>query len=188
MKSEYPYGSNRSILWDEDPKMLGVRLARYKFVAKMLEGMDVCEVGAGDGWFSRVVAQTADNLTITDANPQAEMTVWDPVEGPFGKFDAIYALDVIEHVPQPSEDSFMGNIVRSLRPKGVCIIGCPSLESQPFASRKSRESHVNCKTGPGLRELMRKHFPRVFLFGMNDEVVHTGFEPMCHYRLGVGVL
>jgi hypothetical protein len=23
------------------------------------------------------------------------------------------------------------------------------------------------------------------VFGMNDEVLHTGFGPMCHYRLAI---
>src|SRR5262249_34885242 len=32
-------------------------------------------------------------------------------------------------------------------------------------------------------------FDNVFMFGMNDEVVHTGYAPMCHYlwSLAVGV-
>ena len=28
---------------------------------------------------------------------------------------------------------------------------------------------------------MLKYFENVFLFSMNDEVVHTGFSPMAHY-------
>ena len=33
---------------------------------------------------------------------------------------------------------------------------------------------------------MREHFDHVFMFGANDEVVHTGFLPMAHYLLAVG--
>jgi hypothetical protein len=29
------------------------------------------------------------------------------------------------------------------------------------------------------------HFSNVFMFGMNDETLHTGYGPMCHYRLAV---
>ena len=28
---------------------------------------------------------------------------------------------------------------------------------------------------------MTHHFRNVFIFSMNDEVVHTGFYPMAHY-------
>jgi hypothetical protein len=69
----------------------------------------------------------------------------------------------------------------------VAVIGMPSLESQPYASPFSRDNHVNCKTEEHLRALMAKHYRHVFMFGMSDEVVHTGFGPLCHYRLALGV-
>jgi hypothetical protein len=34
---------------------------------------------------------------------------------------------------------------------------------------------------------MERHFRTVFIFSMNDEVVHTGFSPMAHYLLAVAV-
>jgi hypothetical protein len=56
---------------------------------------------------------------------------------------------------------------------------------QPYASPLSKEGHVNCKTMPDLKALMQRFFHNVFMFSMNDEVVHTGFYPMAHYLLGV---
>jgi hypothetical protein len=47
--------------------------------------------------------------------------------------------------------------------------------------------HVNTKTEINLHDTMKQHFNNVFMFGMNDEVLHTGFGPMCHYRLAMGV-
>jgi hypothetical protein len=44
---------------------------------------------------------------------------------------------------------------------------------------------VNCKTAKDLRQLMQKFFHNVFIFSMNDEVVHTGFHPMAHYLFAV---
>jgi hypothetical protein len=50
------FGSNLDIVWRDDPKLLGIRMARYKFVSKMLCGLDtVLEVGAGDGKLSKIV-------------------------------------------------------------------------------------------------------------------------------------
>ena len=75
----------------------------------------------------------------------------------------------------------MRHAARSLHLAGILILGTPSRESQPYASEPSREGHVNVKTQAALRALCERHFTTVFLLGMNDEVVHTGFGPMCHY-------
>ena len=37
---------------------------------------------------------------------------------------------------------------------------------------------MNQKT---LKNLLSKYFDYNFIFGMNDEVLHTGYEPMSHY-------
>jgi hypothetical protein len=107
-----------------------------------------------------------------------------PVAGPF---DAAYALDVLEHIPPADEDLFIRNIAASLAAPGVLIFGLPSLESQPYASQGSKEGHVNCKSAPDLKALMEKYFHDVFIFSMNDEVVHTGFHKLAHYLFALCV-
>ena len=57
----------------------------------------------------------------------------------------------------------------------------PSLESQKYASEPSKIGHVNCKTAAQLKSLSEVYFNNVFIFSMNDEVLHTGFHPMSHY-------
>ena len=71
--------------------------------------------------------------------------------------------------------------------QGVLIVGMPSLESQAHASAASRAGHVNCKTGGALRSVMERHFHNVFMFSMNDEMVHAGFMPMDHYLFALCV-
>jgi hypothetical protein len=93
---------------------------------------------------------------------------------------------VIEHINAREEDVFVGNIVTSLTPEGVLILGSPSLESQTHASPASKAGHVNCKTGKELRALLERFFHNFFMFSMNDEVVHTGYFPMAHYLIGIG--
>ena len=39
--------------------------------------------------------------------------------------------------------------------------------------------------GSELKSLLEQYFHSVFLFSMNDEVVHTGFYPMAHYLLAI---
>ena len=57
----------------------------------------------------------------------------------------------------------------------------PSLESKKYASKISKLYHVNCKSGDEFKKLFKKYFYNVFLFSMNDEVIHTGFFKMAHY-------
>jgi 2-polyprenyl-3-methyl-5-hydroxy-6-metoxy-1,4-benzoquinol methylase len=105
------------------------------------------------------------------------------LEGPVGggPFDGAYSLDVIEHIPIEDEQAFITNIVDSITEQGVLIIGSPSIQSQAHASPPSKEGHVNCKDGKSMKELLSRFFHNVFIFSMNDEVVHTGFYPMAHY-------
>lgn len=175
-----------------DPKHLGFVLARYKFVARMLQGMErVLEVGCGDTTGARVVKPVVGRLVGIDreryaCEPCIEVFRHDIINAPYGeRFDGVYALDVLEHIEPHNERTFLDNIKLSLLRGGVLIIGTPSLESQAYASKLSKAYHVNCKTEEELRETLRRHFRNVFIFGMNDEVIHTGFGPMCHYRLAI---
>ena len=102
-----------------------------------------------------------------------------------GTFDAAYSLDVLEHIDAKDEDRFLSNICQCLTDDAVAIIGMPSLESQTYASEGSKLGHVNCKTAPDLKALMEKYFRSVFMFSMNDEVIHTGYHKMAHYIFAV---
>jgi hypothetical protein len=83
------------------------------------------------------------------------------------------------------EATFLSSLVAPLQRHGVCIVGTPSLESQPYASTNSKLGHVNCKTQPDLKRTMQDYFDNVFMFSMNDEVVHTGYAKMSHYNIAL---
>lgn len=194
-------GMMNNQVWQDDPRRLVFTLSRYKFVAKLLAGKQrALEVGCGDAFASRIVNQEVQSLTVIDfdpifvadiqdrADPQWPMqsAVHDMLAGPYpASFDAIYSLDVLEHIEQANEVQFVENILKSLDPSGVLIVGMPSLESQAYASPQSKIGHVNCKSGKDLQALFACYFHNVFLFSMNDEVVHTGFTPMAHYVIVV---
>lgn len=188
--------------WQSDPKRLAIVMARYKFVSKMLAGKKrVAEVGCGDGWASRIVKQTVDDLWLYDfdkafiddiysrQNPDWPVIarVQNILDGKLedAPFDAVYSLDVMEHIKPQDERKYLKNIAASLSPNGVFIVGMPSMQSQLYASPQSKEGHVNCHSGDALKSVLEKHFDNVFLFSMSDEVIHTGFYPMAHYLMGV---
>jgi cyclopropane fatty-acyl-phospholipid synthase-like methyltransferase len=183
----------------DDPKRLAFALARYKFVAKMLQGCNhVLEMGCGDAFCSRIVRQEVEHLTaidfdadfVADARERGskrwpiEVRMHDMLDGPVdGSFDGQYSLDVLEHISSSDEDRFLTNAVASLTPHGTMIIGMPSLQSQAYASAHSKIGHVNCKDQRDLKRLLQKYFHNVYAFSMNDEVVHTGYHAMAHYNL-----
>ena len=195
-------GLMSSQLWYDDPRGMVFSFSRYKFVAKTLVGkQNVLELGCGDGFHSRIVQQAVGKLTLTDHDPlfiedllarnppkwRPEAFVHNMLNGPTAKkYDAIYSLDVLEHIDFKDEHQFMTNSVKSLEDDGMMIVGMPSLESQVYASEISKMGHINCKKGEELRACMAQYFKQVLVFSMNDEVVHTGYFPMSHYLMAVG--
>jgi cyclopropane fatty-acyl-phospholipid synthase-like methyltransferase len=191
-------GMMSSHRWRMDPKVLLFSMARYKFIAKMLAGrQDVLEVGCGDGWGTHIVMREVGSIHGVDMDPVLVKECDDMKSDPRLTFslhdlrlspvtparDAVYLLDVLEHLEKDDEDMFLLNVAASIKSNGVCIVGIPSLESQEYASKPSRATHVNCKSGDELKQTLEKYFHNVFLFSMNDEVVHTGFSRMAHYLL-----
>lgn len=195
-------GLRSSQSWHDDPKHLLFRLSRYKFVAKMLSGSaHVLEVGCGDAFGTRIVQQEVAKLTATDFDAlfvedvksrmvdrwRFDAFTHDLLAGPIpGSYDGVFALDVLEHIAAADEQTFLRNAFAPLSDDGVGIIGMPTLESQAYASPTSKAGHVNCKTLPELKATMKQFFRTVFMFSMNDEVVHTGYHRMAHYIFAVG--
>jgi len=195
-------GPMSSFTWNSDPRRLVFVLSRYKFVAKCLSGSEnVLEVGCGDGFAARIVRQEVENLTLCDIDPamlrrakEVQISRF-PVNFlrhdfyatsiPNARFDAIYLLDVLEHIDTSKEETFLTNIKDNLKSNGKIIVGMPSLESQQYASPASLEGHVNCKRQEDLSCLMKKIFGSTISFSMNDEVVQTGFARMANYIFSV---
>lgn len=195
--SEFGIMANQS--WNEDPKRTLFTLSRYKFVSKMLSGLNsALEIGCADAFGTRLVQQTVKNVTAVDFDPlfiddikkrynsswPLTYFVHDMLTTPVdGEFDAVYCLDVLEHILPKDENLFIKNTIASIGKNGIFIAGMPSIESQLYASKQSKEGHVNCKSGEKFKEEMKQYFHNVFLFSMNDEVVHTGYAPMSQYLL-----
>lgn len=190
-------GIMSSQVWYDDPQGLLFTLSRYKFVSRMLRGkQEVLEIGCGDGFFSRIVQQQVNNLTVSDHDPlfiddldkrnpakwSLRSFTFNPlVDSHESQYDGIYLLDVFEHINSNQSDIFVQNIIQLLLPKGILIVGVPSLASQQYASDISKQGHVNCMAGLDLKEYFEKFFYNVHMFSMNDEVLHTGFLEMSHY-------
>jgi len=185
-----------------DPKHMCFVLSRYKFCAKMLEGKDVImELGSGDGFGLPIIAQLAKKVYAVDwdkrlleGNAQRlkhlknveYLRVDLNKRSPGVKVDGAFLIDVIEHLEPKSERIILNNIVKCLKPDGVLIVGTPNITASKHATPRSHMQHRNLKSNKMLRKLMERYFENVFMFGMNDEVLHTGYGSMCHYIWAIG--
>lgn len=185
-----------------DPKHMVFVLSRYKFCAKMLQGKKtIMEVGSGDGFGLPIIAQGAEHVHTVD---------WDEnllqgnarrlkhlknvsyhhldinTTSPKLSVDGALLVDVLEHIEPSREAAFMENIVGCIKADGVMVNGTPNITASAYASPQSAVQHINLKSMQTLRTLMEKYFTNVFMFGMNDEVLHTGYGAMCHYLWAVG--
>lgn len=203
-KGPVQMGPSASHTWRSDPRRLTFFLTRYKFCSKMLTGKSkVLEVGCSDGFGIRILLQTVDFVHGVDFDPlyiesatqhaQTEglnctFSVVDITKNsPEGKYDAAYSLDMIEHLEPEQEHLFWKNVCSVLEPHGILIVGTPNITASPYASKLSQEGHINLKSADTLKSAMEKYFQNIFMFSMNDEVVHTGYYPMAHYLIAMGV-
>ncbi len=184
------------------PRHLLFTLSRYKFAAKLLPQetkVDVLELGCSEGLGTIMLAENGHKVTAVDFDEDAIRHAQETLKKPnitfvyadfldqkFGNFYAVISIDAVEHIPHSKEDIFLQTICSNLDAFGFCVIGTPNASAEQYSSKPSQIGHVNVFTAERLRTLMMKYFHHVFIFGMNDEVVHTGFYPMCHYFLALG--
>ncbi len=192
-----------------DPKRFPFVLSRYKFAAKMAcKDARVLELGCSEGIGTPILAEFARRYVGVDMDEQAIEAAQQNFAAPvssdpnkrcerlfiaddflnktFGEFDVVVSLDVVEHIVPEIESQFFDTVAANLTNEGVAVIGTPNQTSDQYASEMSKAGHVNLFTADHLMQAMRRVFHNVLPFGLNDELVHTGFAPMMHYLVFVG--
>lgn len=197
LSSEYAY------FIKENQLRFLIRLARYKFVARLVKKKDrLLEVGCGSGLGSIFLSQHCTHVTgidvkgteIDEARSINRRANVDFVCEDFfklrtdKKFDVIVSLDVIEHMPTEKGNELVGAMARHLKDDGMLVVGTPSAYSYPYQGELSKASHVKCYDQDELVALIENHFGRTLAFCMNDEVVHTGFSKLAWYYFVLGFL
>ena len=198
---------NDSVTWSDhwsynfrnDPKRLAFVLSRYKFAAKMgSQGRTILELGCGEGIGATILAESALSYTGIDLDDAAILSarknlngekfkfIYDDFMGKLlGTFQTVVSLDVVEHIYPEHEAVYFETILQNLSQDGIAIIGTPNVTAAPYASTASNIGHVNLFSPARLKEALEQYFYNVFPFGMNDETMHTGYAPMCHYAICV---
>lgn len=187
---EYAY------FFEKDLIRLLIRLARYKFIARLIKKTDhLLEIGSGSGVGSIFLGQHCARVTgldvkTTEVEEARLINRRENVEFKAGDFfqleliqqyDVILGLDVIEHMTVEQGHKLLKAMAQHIKPNGMAVIGTPSIYSFEYQSPLSKASHVKCYDQQELLELVENYFSRALAFSMNDEIVHTGHPKMAWY-------
>jgi len=199
-KSTVRFGQHLSFQFVNTPRRLLYSLSYYKFAAKLI-GVEknVIDIGCGEGLGTWVLAKECGHAVGVDFDKDAIQTArsnWPSSQVRFTDcdfmkiedacYDAIVAFDVIEHILPVNSPDFFNKVSNNIAHDGLFIVGTPNETSHMYANEVTRKGHINLFSGQRLEEQMREVFHHVFMFGANDEVIHTGFLPMSHYLIAVG--
>lgn len=184
-----------------DIKHFMFRLARYKYVAKLLQfekAVNVLELGCNEAWGAVLLQQNIDLASYLGIDFDKDTIEWNKkklssdftfvcddffryVSKLKKQYDLVFALDVIEHIEKEREDEFCELFSQTVSRRGTAIIGTPHVNMSPFSSDASKAGHVNMYDQKRLFQTCKRHFNNVYIFNMNDEIVHTGMNAMACY-------
>jgi SAM-dependent methyltransferase len=175
------------------------RLTGYAFARRYVAGKSVADVrleatNAG----AQVLAETASRVTVlTDSrqaaghaeelhptpNTRYERVELPALSQPDDSFDAVIALQVIEHLESPED--LIREAKSVLKPDGVFIVSTP--DKQARANERNHPPYASEMYVPELRELLDRHFGHVslrrqgavaggFVSGTSEDLAPTPLE------------
>ena len=191
-----------------NPLMGTIKLSRYKFVSKMLDKNDVIiDVGCGGGYSTLYYSKFCKSVIGIDIDKRRRKE-WNEFKDSKIKFflqdatklqnmnfeaNCIVNVDFIEHIEKKKGVEFIKNckiyLENQINEKNkMFIIGTPSFYSRRYRAKHNLKHHKYEYKPEELNEICKKFFPRTFLFTMNDEIVHTGFNKLGWFFFVVCVL
>jgi len=198
-KHEVLLGRYLSYHFTNTPRRVLYSLSYYKFAAKIIgSNKRVLDIGCGEGlgtWLLKTECGYAKGIDIDQDAIEIARKNWQDPRIAFAdsdflsvkekQYDAVVAFDVIEHILTKNRPHFFQKIISCLSHDGIAIIGTPNITSHQYALEATKAGHVDMYSGDRLEKEMMQYFSHIFMFGANDEVIHTGFLPMAHYLIVV---
>ncbi len=157
-------------------------LAVYEWIGARTAGQRVVDMACGEGYGSRVLAETAASVVGVDANPEAHEHARlryarpnlrferDLVESFSESCDAVVFLQTIEHLEDP--DAILAHFGSMLDSGGAAFVSTPNLLTlaPPGAQKSGNPWHLREYRAAEFRALCEDHFERVEMLG----VFHAG--------------
>jgi 2-polyprenyl-3-methyl-5-hydroxy-6-metoxy-1,4-benzoquinol methylase len=172
MAKSTPRGRGPVVHLDRHRKALMIEAILQDYLAGPLRGMDLLDIGSGNGDISEFFAQanqvwSADIVDQRRAPGKAHFTLVDSELLPYedASFDVVLSHHVIEHVPD--QNLHLAEIRRVLRPSGVAYLATPN-RSSPIM-----EGHV------GNEQVLRWPAMQPLLESAGFDVVEYGWRVVC---------
>lgn len=195
----FSFGPYYSYQFRNTPRHILFTLSRYKFAAKMIgPGRNILELGCSEGLGSYCLSEFAQHVHGVDfdedaiawakSNLESEKLTFqcdDFLGKEYGRCFAVVSYDVIEHIYPENEDRLLQAVVKNLVHDGICLIGTPNVNSHQYSNPAISGAHVNLYSGERLVASLSRYFHNVFLFSVNDELIHTGYTPMAQYLIAL---
>ncbi|HVM21300.1 MAG TPA: class I SAM-dependent methyltransferase [Egibacteraceae bacterium] len=154
-------------------------VAAYRFAASRCQGLRVLDAGAGEGYGTAMLAETAAEavgVELVDdvvaharhAYPRLKFIQADLCEMPLphASFDAVVSLQVIEHLPDIGR--YLAEIERVLRPGGEFICATPNrLTFTPDSDTPVNPFHVIEFSPDELSDLLGRRFRVKAVLGLH---------------------
>jgi SAM-dependent methyltransferase len=159
------------------PGRLLQTLSYYKFAAKLIgKEKRVLDVGCKEGLGTWILCKECGSAQGIDTDPEAIESARANFQRPGIEFSVSDILKVTPKAPADAVVAFetpihaIQAIKTNVTDEGLVIVGAPARDSLPER----------------LEQMMREHFEFVFLFAVNDEVVHTGYFKLAQYLICIG--
>jgi SAM-dependent methyltransferase len=150
---------------------------RYLFAARLVAGKAVLDIASGEGYGSRLLADSATSVVGVDIDPAAvrdaaaNYPAWNlsflcgsaeqiPIEGEH-TFDAIVSFETLEHLTADGQVRFAAEIKRLLKPDGLLLISTPNRPVYTEQSRHHNPYHLCEFDRQEFTDYLRRHFAHV---------------------------
>ncbi|MFN2334207.1 MAG: class I SAM-dependent methyltransferase [Wenzhouxiangellaceae bacterium] len=151
---------------------------RYAWARQLVTGLDVLDCACGEGYGSRLLADSAHSVAGVDLDPAsiaharqryaAETLSFhqaNALELPFDdqRFDCVVSFETLEHLA--AHDALLTEFRRVLKPGGFLLLSSPDRKTYSDETGYNNEFHVRELYRDEFEALLNRHFPNYAIFG-----------------------